>query len=203
MIGVKINSDGFKTKMGRVISEAKNPRAVMAGVGREGANRLRAHFRKKDQTDVNRLAPDRREHFWRQVMNSVNAPVVSGDGHTVTILINHPAIAQKIFGGDITAKRVRNLAIPEEPEAYGRSPRVFEQETGTKLIFLKQNDNALLARAIAGGGLQVEYLLTPRVHQDPDPTALPPENEFEAALLDRAEKVLQRQLNPEAGGEAT
>jgi hypothetical protein len=203
VIGVKVNSEKFTSKMGRVISEARNPRAVMAGVGREGANQLRAHFRKKDQTDINRLAPDRREHFWRQVMNAVNAPVVSADGKTVTILINHPAIAQKIFGGDITAKRVRNLAIPEEPEAYGRSPRVFEQETGTKLIFIKQRENIFLAQAIAGGGLQVEYLLTPKVHQEPDPTALPPEDEFEAALIDRAEKILQRQLNPEASSGGT
>jgi hypothetical protein len=131
MIGVKVNSEEFTSKMGRRDpSEARNPRAVMAGVGREGANQLRAHFRKKDQTDINRLAPDRREHFWRQVMNATNAPVVSGDGNTVTILINHPAIAQKIFGGDIRAKRVRNLAIPEEPEAYGRSPRSLRAGDG-------------------------------------------------------------------------
>jgi hypothetical protein len=197
MITARINTTQFSQRMGSILAQARRPDVIMLGVGREAANQLKTHFRKKDQTDVNKLAPGRREHFWRQVMNGVQAPVVSTNGHKVTISIVHPAIAQKVFGGDITAKRKRNLAIPLEPDAYGRAPKVFEQETGFKLFFIRQGSNIGLARAVAGGGLQWEYLLTPKVHQQPDKTALPAEGPFEAALLDRAQRMLDRETGAE------
>jgi hypothetical protein len=195
MIAVQVNSRDFSTKMENVIRQARNPRAVMAGVGREAANQLRRHFREKDRTQVNQLAPDRREHFWLKVQQSVQAPVVDSSGKTVTISITHPAYAQKVFGGTIHAKRVRNLAIPVEGQAYGRSPAVFEQETGLKLFFLRQRGAGILA-AVVGRGIQVEYILTPSVTQAPDPTALPPLDKLETALATRADKILDRQLNP-------
>lgn len=194
MIAVHINREGFVKKMDATLAQAKNPGAIMAGVGREAVNRLKAHFRELDKTQVNHLAPERREHFWRQVGNSVHAPVLAPSGRTVTVSITDPRYAQKLFGGTLRAKTTRNLAIPEEPEAYGRRPKVYEQETGHKLFVIKQNSNVLLATAIAGGGLQVEYLLTPSVHQDAEPKAFPDQAQFEKALTDRADAMLERQL---------
>ncbi len=194
MIAVKIDNAPFRDALKPSLDMARNPRAVMAGVGREAANQLRAHFLHKDQTEPNKLGGPR-EHFWRKVQQSVNAPVVDATGHTVRIEIAHPAFAQKLFGGTITAKRVANLAIPQTPEAYGRAPRVFEQETGLKLFFLKQGPNIFLAADVAKSLLQIEYVLTPSVHQDPDPTALPPQDKFEAALIARAKSIAERQAH--------
>jgi len=121
---------------------------------------------------------------------------VDSAGATVTIRINHPAIAQKVFGGEIRAKRGHDLAIPVNPDAYGRSPAIFEQETGLKLILLKQGSNLLLAaKAAATPFLVTEYLLTPSVHQEKDPTALPTDKEFTDAMLTRAETELERITN--------
>lgn len=196
MIAIRLTDSGFRPKFGSILKLVKNPRPILAAAGREGANRLKSHFLAKDRTEANKLAPDRRQHFWQQVAHAVQAPVVTADNTRVDISINHPAIAQKVFGGDIVAKRGKALSIPQSPEAYGRAPAVFEQETGLKLVFISANDHAFLAsrRDDDSKFLQVEYLLTPRVHQDKDPTALPDETEFSNAILDRARTVMQRRL---------
>lgn len=157
---------------------------------------MRRHFLQKDKTDANKIAPDRRQHLWQQFAHAVQAPIVDPAGNRVYIAVNHPIIAQKVFGGTITAKRVQNLSIPETPEAYGRAPSVFERETGLKLIFIRSTDHAVLAARIDRDSpfLQVEYLLTPSVHQDPDPTALPDPATMENAIVKASQSALDRQL---------
>jgi hypothetical protein len=195
MIRIVINRETFRKRLKGFLEKAKRPRAMMAAVGREGANQLRKHFRQKDKDEPNRLG-GRREHFWLKVMRSVQAPILSDAGTKVTISITFPPYAQKLFGGIITAKRVKNLSIPQTAEAYGRSPSVFERETGHKLIFIRQGPVALLARRVTlGAFLQVEYVLRPFVRQERDPTAFPDETKFEEALLARANAVMQRELN--------
>lgn len=199
MISVRYNDNGTVARLEKLFDQVKNPRALLAVLGREGANQLKKHFRGKDRTDASRLgeAANRRQHFWLQVERSVQSPVVRESSRSVAISINDPRFAQKVFGGLIRAKRVRNLSIPVTPEAYGRAPKVFEKETGLKLIFLKQRDNILLASVRGLHRLQVEYILTPSVYQKPDPTALPDQQKFEQALVDRGQKVVDRQA---AGG---
>jgi hypothetical protein len=198
MIRITIGREPFRQKLKGLLNVVKRPRAMMAAVGREGANFLRKHFRQKDKDEPNRLG-GRREHFWLKVMRSVQAPILSEGGTRVTISITHPVYAHKLLGGIITAKRVRNLAIPQTPEAYGRSPRVFEQETGTKLFFVGTRGGGVLAsRKVSPhftDAFQVEYVLRRWVRQQPDPTAFPDGTRFEDALLARANAVLQRELN--------
>lgn len=196
MIAIQYKKDGFDAEMVSILRQAKRPVGILAVAGRTGANGLRRHFLAKDRTDANKLAPDRRQHLWQQIAHAVQAPVVATDGSKVTIRIQHPIIAQKVFGGTITAKRGKNLAIPQSPEAYGRAPAVFERETGLKLIFIRANGHAILASRIDPNSkaLQVEYILTPVVHQKPDPTALPDKNTFSDEVLKSADQALQRQL---------
>lgn len=192
MIHAVISSDGARVKFTRILNDAKNPRAVMAAVGRQGANDLRAHFRRKDQTEANKLG-GRREHFWRQVMQSVSAPTVSSSGRTVTITITDPRFPQKVFGGTIRAKRAKALTIPVTPEAYGRAASVFEHETGVKLFVIASEFGEGLLAAQIGGVVKVEYLLRKSVDQAPDPDALPPRELLERNALERAQSVVDRQ----------
>ncbi len=195
MIRITIGREKFRRKLKGYLSQVKRPRSMMAAVGREGANQLRKHFRQKDRDEPNRLG-GKREHFWLKVMRSVQAPILSDAGTKVTISITHPVYGHKFRGGIISAKRVKNLSIPQTPEAYGRAPSVFERETGHKLIFIRQGPVALLARrGTLGPFLQVEYVLRPFVRQERDPTAFPDETKFEEALLARANAVMQRELN--------
>ncbi len=86
-------------------------------------------------------------------------------------------------------------------KAYGRTASTFERETGLKLILIRQggkkgSGKAMLAAKV-GGGLEVEYLLTKSVTQEPDPTALPDEGFLKEKLLERGQAVLERQLEAE------
>ena len=192
MITVRVDTAMSRVYFQNLLAQARRPVAILMVAGRAVANLLKRWYRQRDRDEPNKLGGPR-THYWLEVAGSVQAPVVEGDS-AVSVTISHPTIAQKIFGGTIRAKRVRNLSIPETPEAYGRTPATYERETGLRLVFLKQGDNAILASRADGQGLTVQYLLTPSVRQKPDPRALPPEEQMRAEAIAAADKALERQL---------
>ena len=204
MISLTFQDTKFQAKFGAIIGKTKNPKAVLLNSGRELGNQLRAWFRQRDKTNVNRLS-ERRVHFWLQVAQSVNQPQMEGPTR-VSVTISDPRFAQKLFGGTITAKAAEALTIPVEERAYGRTAATFERETGLKLILVKTGgsaantmENAVLAVADPNDPkrLTVEYVLTKSVNQQADPEALPPKAQLEAAILSRAQRVLDRETqNP-------
>ena len=169
----------------------------MAAAGREGANRLRKHFRQKDREEPNKLGGGR-EHFWLAVARSVSQPVVLASGRTVVIDITDGRFAQKLFGGTIRAKRAGALTIPQTPEAYGRAASVFEHETGLKLFLLGTEFSGRLMAQV-GNRVVTEYLLRQSVQQPKDATALPPQAEFEAGVIERAQAASARQIAGQGG----
>jgi len=198
MIELSFNDTQFQFEFGQKIAAVKNPRALLLGSGREVANRLRSHFADRDSENINRLAPDRREHFWLQVRQSVQPPVQETPV-SISVTIADPRFAQKLYGGTITAKEAGALTIPVSPEAYGRTARTFEAETGLKIFLVKigggkgsRFENAVLA-AKENGKLTVEYLLTPSVDQEADPDALPQKSDLEEAILARADRMIFRE----------
>jgi hypothetical protein len=193
MITVKVDSSNARVYLANILAQARRPAGILQTSGRAVAKLLKKWYLQRDREQPNRLGGPR-THFWLEVSRSVQAPVVAGDGTSVTVTISHPIIAQKVFGGTIRAKRASLLTIPQTPEAYGRTAATFERETGLKLIFLKQNDHAILASRAQGQGLTVQYVLVPSVHQEPDPNALPPEQQMEQEALTAADKALERQL---------
>lgn len=197
MIRIGIDNASFAKEFNRVLGRAKDPTAVLMASGRELNNQLVRHFRAKDRTP-NKLS-SRREHFWLQVSRTVSQPEQTGY-NAVTVNVADPRIAQKVFGGTISAKRAGALTIPIEDRAYGRTAATFERETGLKLFLLKKGgkdttelEHAVLAVKEAGGGITPEYVLTSSVDQDADPTALPDENQLRAAIIARAQKAAERQ----------
>jgi uncharacterized protein (DUF697 family) len=198
MIAITLTDAGFVSKINRFAAQTKNPTGLMKVLGREAANRLKAHFRAKNKTP-NKLG-GKRENFWNRVGQSVQNPVVGSSGREVSVSINDPRFVRKVFGGTITAKRAKALSIPVTAEAYGRSPSTFEQETGLKLFLVRTGSggfqNAVLATQ-RGKGLQVEYVLKKSVNQDADPTALPDEKAMEAALIARGESFLVNEARKE------
>jgi hypothetical protein len=189
MISIRIDATSAQEQLDRILGATRNPRRIYAAGGAAVRNRLVAHYREKQRTGPNKLG-GKRTNFWLQVGRSVQIPQIGTD--RVTVSINHPAIAQKVYGGDIRAKRVKNLAIPVDPEAYGRAPAVFEKETGLELSFVKANGKAFLSTSDAAG-FKVRYLLTPRVKQAPDPTALPRTEDILTAFVTQAQAALDRE----------
>ena len=191
MIAVHFTSTGFVAKINHITSVAKNPRAVLLAGGRKAGNLIKKNFRQKDRTEPNKLGGTR-QHFWRAMAASVSAPVMESP-LSVSVAITDPRFRQKLLGGVITAKRAKALTIPVQKEAYGRSASVFEKETGLKLFLLKVNAHAFLAARL-GDSVQIEYLLTPSVKQNPDPTALPDQHELETGVIETMQATLDRQL---------
>ena len=204
MIALQFQDGKFQADFGAIIAKAKNPKAVLLNSGRELGNQLRAWFRQRDKTNVNQLS-ERRSHFWLQVAQSVNQPQMEGPTK-ISVTISDPRFAQKLFGGTISAKAAEALTIPGEERAYDRTAATFERETGLKLILLKTGgsaanalENAVLAVADPNDPkrLTIEYVLTKSVDQKADPEALPPKAQLEAAILSRAQRVLDREMqNP-------
>lgn len=200
MISISLERGGFDARLGALLGQARNPTGLLMAAGRELGNRLQSWFRQRDKTGANRLSA-RREHFWLQVARSVNAPAQTGYNQ-VSVRVSDPRLAQKVFGGKISAKAAGALTIPVSEEAYGRTAATFEAETGLKLFLVRTGRAGALGSAVlatkraAGekGGLQVEYVLVKSVDQAADPDALPPMSELEAAVLSRAQDALVRQL---------
>ncbi len=156
-----------------MLKEAKADGPLGNVLGRAGANELKKHFRTKNKKP-NKLGGTR-TNFWSRVAESVQSPrSIPGK---VVIPVSHPAIAQKVFGGTITAKKSKNLAIPIDPIAHGKSPRVFPllkfamTRAGVKLLGQKD-----------GGIMKWLFVLKPSIDQAPDPTALPTDADVGAAM---------------------
>jgi hypothetical protein len=199
MIGIALDRSGFNARFGQVLAQSKNPVAILKAAGRELANQLKKHFRMKEQTNPNKLSP-RREHFWLDIAQSVNNPEQTGY-NTISVRVSDPRIAQKVFGGVITAKKAAALTIPVAEKAYGRTAATFEAETGLKLFLLGPKDHSRggVLAAKVGDQIEVEYVLTKSVDQKPDPTAIPDLGDLEKAVLARAQAVLTSETKKAEG----
>jgi hypothetical protein len=203
-----VGDEKFAKEFNALVVQMKKPRALVAGVGREAQQQLKAHFRAKDRNEPNKLG-GKRTHYWVGVADSVQAPVVESpkaDQMQARVSINEPTIAQKVFGGRIVPKNVDFLTVPRTAEAHGRTAETFEAETGLKLFLItkKKDGNsrgfAGLAAKFASGAVVVEFILRRWVDQKKDPTALPDMRDgspFNRALLARGEAIVRRQIaNP-------
>lgn len=171
------------------LSEGVKRPDIRKVMGRAIATLLRKHFTQLDGERANKLG-GRRTHFYGQVRRSVQQPqLVAGDG--VAVAINHVGIAQRYFGGDIVPKVAKWLTLPIHPDAYGFRAREFSD-----LFFIPGEDGrrAWLARDTDGDSStpgEFMYLLVRRIHQEPDPTVLPPEEEQQAAALEAGENHMR------------
>jgi hypothetical protein len=180
--------------------------AAMVG-SRAIGDLTRQHLFDLDSSRPNALGGPR-THFFSNAARSVQNPV-DGNGQ-VSMSINALGLAQRWLGGDISAgvgtssatgRLTKYLAIPARTEAYGLSPSKFQD-----LHFVpRRNGEAMLVQAFqtllthakkglkaAGevGGL-VMFWLVKRVHQDPDPSVLPTEQE----MADSAQSAIQNYLS--------
>ncbi len=176
-------------RLKEIAAQLANPVALYKDTGRRVTEDLRKHFKDLDAKQPNVLG-GKRTHFWLDVRNATQNPVVDPAGATVTIA--HLAFAQKLFGGPLVPKNANWLTIPIDPRAHGRRVSVFEQETGIKLF--RPRGLKILAYSEHGKLVPV-YALSKHIDQDPEPLALPPAAQLSAGVMDTAEKHLARTLN--------
>lgn len=166
MITIKLDRDEVTPHLRKLLKEAATNSPLSRVLGRAASNELKKHFRERNANSANKLG-GKRTNFWSRIAESVQSPVPSPG--KIVIPISHPAIAQKVFGGTITPKKAKNLAIPISAKAYGKSPRVF---TGLQFAMTRAGVK-LLGMKDGSGGMEWLYVLKKSVTQSKDPNALP------------------------------
>ena len=196
MISVNIN-DGATPAAKAMIASLNGPGLVKAGAD-EVRVELREHFALLEQTRPNKNAWPR-QHFWADVRQTVNAPVVAS-ANTATVSITHYAINQRLMGGYIFPKNGKKyLTIPARPEAYGKKAAEIP---GLRFGFAENKYGNLApalvqtaAQAVKFGRTKKDgtrtvtpgaygdafYFLVKKVFQPADPSVLPTEAKIAAA----------------------
>ena len=159
-----------------------------------------------------------RTGLYTKAADHTHDPEVEGEDVAVAIEDENGALAQRYFGGDIAAPEGHLLTIPARTEAYGKRAREF---SNLRLIMFPSGAGALVereatvlrggkrgARALAGslagsrkgdkiGGL-LFYWLVQSVHQDPDPSILPTDQELLEPALRNVSSYISRIWDREA-----
>lgn len=179
-----------------------------AALGKRGEVVLRDHFAERESEPNAKGWP--KQHFWSRIRQATAFAGADEDG--ATVIINDPALAQKVYGGTITPKEGKYLAIPAIAAAAGRSPRSFAnvhvmvrtiggvrkavalvENVSTPISFgrPRKDGSRKMTRGETQGG-EVAYWLVEKVTQSADPRALPLDREVSDALLDEAQRFIER-----------
>ena len=88
-----------------------------------GEKRLRTHFRELNGR------PNKqgwsKSNFWGKIAGSMQ---VFSDGNAGVVQVNDPALNLKVFGGTVTPKTSKLLAIPLQEEFAGKRPGEFAKD---------------------------------------------------------------------------
>jgi len=167
-----------------------NMKPYLLVLGRTGQQNTKAHYFEVNGRTSNKLGGTR-TNFWNKVADTVSTQPPGTD--SIKIGIAHPAIGQKVYGGEIRAKRHKHLAIPLTAEAYNHpSPRL--NFWSGKLFPLFANGKLMLAEKGPNGSIQPQFWLPVSVRQKPDPDALPPRGPMQNALSRASESFINRKL---------
>ncbi len=144
--------------------------------------------------------------FWKRAVRATN---YQANDAGVVISVNQVGVRQRFLGGEIHPVKGKYLAIPARAEAYGKSPKEFDNLTvafgrggrpvalveaaATKLTFgrkLKgQAGKRDFSTEATGGG--VYFWLVKSVHQAPDATALPDPVEIQQLARETITRVIE------------
>lgn len=171
-------------------------RPLLRVLGRAGRNHAQKWYHHVNATHPNRFGA-KRTNFWNAVADSVFTQRPKRT--SVAVGIGHQAIAQKIYGGEIRAKRVKNLTIPLTREAYEHPSPRLEHWTGDLHFAKSRKGNKLLS----DGDGRPQFLLKPSIYQHPDPDALPREGPYNDEIQRTASRYLNRKLRAIAKANAT
>lgn len=194
-ITVQDNASGY---LRQLIQQAGTAPGLFVA-GRAVANTLRNHYGELDRTRVNKWG-GKRTHFWARVRSSVQAPRVNGSQAVVSI--NHVGLGQKVSGGVIRPVRKQWLTIPAAAEAYGKTAREFnnlhfEVLSGKPALVtnassgISYNKRTGKIKQTSSEGGKVMFWLRKRVTQQPDPQALPPQADLNAAAVAGIESYIR------------
>lgn len=132
-----------------------------------------------------------RSQYWAQAAEAVSAEADAASGRVV---VRHPGTAWHRYGGTISAKPGKALAIPLRDEVYGVWPSEQFPSRADAFVWRRNGKAFLVARqdkAVKSGKrtLRILYLLLKSVSKGPDTTVLP-----EAEAMSAAANAAVRQM---------
>jgi len=207
---IDTNTPEIASKLRRLPALLAHPKPLLQAAGEQLAKDLRAHFTARDKQPNAKGWPKR--HFWANIARATSLTSVTDD--SAEVVIDEPAINLKVYGGTVTPKRGKYLAIPAIPEAYqAGSPRElptdflqFVPPKNGKSAMLIERDNNVVIRSKGyrkalkrkgnqlGWGGRIWYYLARKTHHDPDPDALPPTAALETSIYTAITDALNRRL---------
>jgi len=195
MFGFTLNiKDGATPEIQSIVDRLRSSPDLAVAAAESLADLLRRHLLNLQNTRPNKMGWPR-QNFWAAAYKGVQNPSRTAGGASVTI--NSPGPAQRYFGGDIVPDGHPFLAIPARAEAYGKNPRDFDNLVpvvhGDRGMLVERLSTDVRSRQEGGGG--VMFWLVKRVHQDPDPSVLPTQDEMEAAVVQGAQTRINRLLS--------
>lgn len=120
--------------------------------------------------------------YWAQAAEAVSAEADADSGRVV---VRHPGTAWHRYGGTISAKPGKALAIPLRDEVYGVWPSEFFKSRKDAFVWRSPKGKAFLVAAKGGGAkrgertLRILYLLLKSVSKGADTTVLPPSGDMQ------------------------
>ena len=176
-------------RLGVLAKVLKRPEAGVKAAGRAVQNVLTKHFREKNQV-LNKRGW-KKSGFWAQIRQSVQ---LDAQGMKCSVVINDPRFNQRLYGGVITPKTGKALAIPLKEEFKGVNPSTFGKDRFFLIKSKKGKNLGILAEKNSDGSLKLCYVLRRSVKQDADATALPKLEVIEATARKALEDAIMREL---------
>jgi len=156
------------------ILDGLDPKPLREVAGEVGAQVVKDHF---FELAAKRHRPEAGQaNFWEEAADATSWLV---DDASAQIVVDHPGVAQRRYGGDIEAQPGHYLWIPVHQDAIGHSPKDFPKELHTVISLLTEKGVAL------NKADEVYFALVTAVHQDPD-ESVDPDAETLIAAVTRA-----------------
>jgi len=205
MININISGPDLAPEIKRLADIGGDFTPAMKAGGKQLEKDLRDHFAARNEEPNKQGWP--KKNFWSGIRRAT--ALVYAVATEAVVSISDPAINQKVYGGTITPKRVRMLAIPMNADAYkAGSPR--ESQTNFLRLLVTRSGVYLVEREATnirprggkkGGyrpasemGGRFWYHLVPSVTQAKDERALPNESYLEGSVMSAIRGVFEKEL---------
>ncbi len=183
------------------LESALSPLAVAKEIGAAEELLFKAHFENAPGNKAGYPTTD----FWKDASAATNA---KASPNSVVISVNQIGVRQRLQGGDIfPTGDHKYLAIPAREETYGHAPSEFDnlkvgysrrgayalvENAAPKINWGKQNKAGVrdFSTEVVGGG--VFFWLVKSVHQEPDPTVIPADQDIMQVASETIDAIVDR-----------
>lgn len=164
------------------VKEKLNPQAIAMLAADAVAEETQLHLIRYGQSHPNKLGGPTTGYYQALASNTVAEPTQTGARVSTT----GPGVNQRIYGGVITAKNGRYLAIPVDALAHGRSPRSMNL---TPVIRYINGKPRMVALAEPTTGRRM-FVMKESVKQAGDPAVVPSKERLEEVIDGAVNKSL-------------